>query len=534
MKREILVNVTPKETRVAILEDEQLVELLVDREEEERHVGDIYKGLVTAVLPGMQSAFVDVGMDKSGFLHVSDLASADYAGDEDDEDDNDESGNGGSGDGLRGGSGRARGRGRRRGRGRKSQNGPPIQEQLKRGQDLIVQVTKEAISTKGPRLTGQVSLPGRFLVFMPGVDHIGISRKIDDRAERMRLRQILREVKPSEGGLIVRTAAEETTRQEFEREVKSLVETWRAVVNRAGRSKSPALLHQEAELTSGLIRDIFSDTVDRLLIDERNLYHQIRKYLKKVSPDLLDRVKLYTDRIPIFDALGIEPEIELALERTVRLKSGGSIVIEPTEALVSIDVNTGRYTGKKDPEATILRTNLDAAREIARQLRLRDIGGIIVCDFIDMELPANRKKVLQELKSWLGRDRAKTKAFEVSELGLIEMTRQRRRPSLYQAATETCEQCAGSGRVLQYGTLARRIERQLRRVGLDGKEKKVQVRTHPAVALHLLEQEKDTFDRLTKSYGVEVELRDDPLMSRDDFDLVALPGQRPLKLDLTA
>jgi ribonuclease G len=263
---------------------------------------------------------------------------------------------------------------------------------------------------------------------------VGVSRKIDDRSERTRLRQILREVKPSEGGVIVRTAGEETSREEFEREVRGLTDTWKRVRSKAERAPAPALLHQEEELTSGLIRDIFSEKVDRLVIDDRQLYQQVRKYLKSVSPELLDRVKLYTDRIPLFDAMGIEPEIELAMQREVRLSSGGSIVIEPTEALVSIDVNTGRYTGRKDPEATILRTNLEAAREIARQLRLRDIGGIIVCDFIDMELPANRKKVLHELKSWLGRDRAKTKAFEVSDLGLIEMTRQRiqrTRPAVY-------------------------------------------------------------------------------------------------------
>ncbi|HUP18542.1 MAG TPA: Rne/Rng family ribonuclease, partial [Gemmatimonadota bacterium] len=448
MKREILVNVTPKETRIAIVEDEQLVELLIDREEEERHVGDIYKGLVTAVLPGMQSAFIDIGMEKSGFLPVSDLASSEYQGDEEEEE---EDGNGGG-----------RGRRRRGGGGRRRSDGPPIQDVLKRGQELLVQVTKEAISTKGPRLTGQVSLPGRFLVFMPGVDHVGISRKIDDRSERSRLRQILQAVKPEDGGIIVRTAGEETSKDEFEREVRRLVDTWNKVRSKASRSKAPSLLHQEAELTSGLIRDVFSEKVDRLVIDERALHHQIRKYLKKVSPELLDRVHLYTDKIPLFDAMGVEPEIEVAMTREVRLKSGGSIVVEPTEALTSIDVNTGRYTGKKDPEATILRTNTEAAREIARQLRLRDIGGIIVIDFIDMELAANRKKVLHELKSWLGRDRAKTRAFEVSDLGLIEMTRQRRRPSLLQTATEACEECASAGRVLTFSALARKIERQLR------------------------------------------------------------------------
>lgn len=522
MKREILVNVSPKETRVAIVEDEQLVELLIDREEDERHVGDIYKGVVTAVLPGMQSAFVDIGMEKSGFLHVSDLAGSALHLEDEDDLNGDDGGNGGRG--------RSRRR-RRRGRGRRRDNGPPIQHQLKRGQEIIVQVTKEAISTKGPRLTGQVSLPGRFLVFLPGIDHIGVSRKIDDRGERSRLRKILADVKPSEGGVIVRTAGEETGRPEFEREVRGLVSTWRKVINKSQRSQAPALLHQEAELTSGLIRDIFSDRVDQLIVDDRALYHRVRRYLKKVSPSLLNRVKLYNDRIPIFDAMGIEPQIEVALKRTVPLKSGGSIVIEPTEALVSIDVNTGRYTGKKDPEATILRTNLDAAREIARQLRLRDIGGIIVCDFIDMDLPANRKKVLHELKSWLGRDRAKTKAFEVSELGLIEMTRQRRRPSLWQSATERCEECDGTGRVFTHSTISRTIERLLRRVGLDGREKSVQVRVHPAVALYLIEEENQTLDRLRKSYGIKIEVRDDPLLHVDEVNLLALPSQRQLKLD---
>jgi ribonuclease G len=270
------------------------------------------------------------------------------------------------------------------------------------------------------------------------------------------------------------------------------------------------------------------------VVDDRQLYAQVRRYLKRLSPELMDRVQLYRDRIPLFEAMGIEPEIEAAFHRTVPLKSGGSIVIEPTEALVSIDVNTGRYTGKKDPEATILRTNIDAAREIARQLRLRDIGGIVVIDFIDMELPANRRKVLSELKTWLGRDRAKTKAFEVSDLGLIEMTRQRRRPSLYQSATERCDDCGGSGRVMQFTALARKIERQLRRAALDGKNKKVRVRTHPAVALYLLEHEKDTLDRLGREHGLEIQVGDDPLFHRDDFELISLPSQRPIKLDLTA
>ncbi|MFN2433167.1 MAG: ribonuclease E/G [Gemmatimonadota bacterium] len=510
MKREILINVASKETRVAILEDDLLVELLVDREGEERHLGDIYKGTVTAVLPGMQAAFVDIGMEKSGFLHVSDLA--DFYDSEDEED--------GDGNGGRRGGRRSRRRGLEE---------TQIQDVLKRGQEILVQVTKEPISTKGPRLTGQISLPGRFLVYMPGVNHVGVSRKIEDREERARLRSLLQEIRPEGGGVIVRTVGEETSKKGFQREIDGLAGTWKRIERKASTAAAPALLHQEATLTSGLVRDVFSDKVDSLVVDGKELHDGIRRYLKGVSPDLLDRMKLYSDPIPLFDAYGIEAEIEKTLERSVQLKTGGHIVIESTEALVSIDVNTGRYTGKKDPEATILRTNLDAAREIARQLRLRDVGGIIVIDFIDMEVRANRKRVFQEFKTWLGRDRARTKAFEVSDLGLVEMTRQRVRPSLFQSLSERCPTCEGLGRVLSRGTVARRIERAVRRVGLAGNERRLEVRTHPEVALYLIDQERVTLQALRKRYNLELEIRDDPLMRVDEFRLYALPGHRALE-----
>ena len=509
MKREILINVGAKETRVAIIEDDQLVELLVDREGDERHVGDIYKGTVTAVLPGMQAAFVDIGMEKSGFLHVSDLADF-YNADEDEED--------GDGVGRRGG---------RRPR-RRSFEETPIQDVLKRGQEILVQVTKEPISTKGPRLTGQISLPGRFLVFMPGVEHVGVSRKIEDREERARLRGLLQEIRPQGGGVIVRTVGEDTTRKGFQRELDGLAGTWKRIEKKAAGVAAPALVHQEATLTSGLVRDVFSDKVDTLVIDGKELYEDIRRYLKDVSPDLLDRMRLHRDAIPLFDAWGIESEIDKTFRRAVELRTGGYIVIESTEALVSIDVNTGRYTGKKDPEATILKTNLDAAREIARQLRLRDIGGIIVIDFIDMEVKANRKRVFQEFRTWLGRDRARTKAFEVSDLGLVEMTRQRVRPSLFQSLSERCPTCDGVGRVLSRGTVARRIERTLRRIGITGKEKRVEIRTHPEVALHLLDEERRMLGELRKEHGLELEIRDDPLLKLDEFRLFSLPGYRAL------
>jgi ribonuclease G len=493
------------ETRVAILEDDVLVELMVERPDSSRIVGDIYLGRVEAVLPGIQAAFVDVGTEKAAFLHVSDVSQEEDADDADaDEDDDDTA----SSDG---------GNGRRRAR-----RYPPIQDILRKGQELLVQVTKEPISTKGPRVTAQISLPGRFLVYMPDSNHVGVSRKIEDREERARLRSLAQEILPQgAGGVIVRTVGEELTRATFERELRSLLQTWKQIQRKASRSRSPAVIHREAKLIKGIIRDLFSVKVDSLIIDTPEVYNEVRQYLDAVDPSLLERVRLYDEPLPLFDKYEIEAEIQEAFQRRVALPSGGYIIIEPTEALVSIDVNTGRYTGKKDPEKTILRTNLDAAREIARQLRLRDIGGIVVCDFIDMESKQNREKVLQELRQHLSKDRARTKAFQVSELGLIEMTRQRVRPSLYQMQTAPCPTCAGSGRIFTPETVVRRIERAVRRVRAEGKERSMIVRVHPEVALYILEQEPGFLRRVERENQLALTLRDDPLMYQDRFRLVS-------------
>lgn len=501
MKREILISATPQETRVAILEDDSLVEFMVDRPEAERLVGDIYLGQVEAVLPGIQAAFVDIGTDKAAFLHVSDVAQ-DGAGDEDEED---EESNG------------------------KSRRYPPIQDLVKKGERLIVQVSKEPIGTKGPRVTTQVSLPGRFLVFMPYSNHIGVSRKIDDREERARLRALAKEIVPEgAGGVIIRTVGEELTREIFEREFKTLLGTWKKIQRRARGARPPALIHREAKLTSGIIRDVFTEKVDALVIDSKEVYNEVKQYVLGVDPELMNRVHLYTDPRPLFDKYGVEDAIRETFQRRVDLPSGGYIVIEPTEALVSIDVNTGRYTGKKDPEQTILKTNLDAARQIARQLRLRDIGGIIVCDFIDMESKANQDRVLQELRTYLNRDRARTRAFQVSELGLVEMTRQRVRPSLYQSLTEACSHCGGTGRVFTPENVVRRIERAIRRVAAEGTEKDILIRVHPQVALHILEEEPNFLRRLEKTYRMSLDIRDDPLMRQDEFRLLVGPAGRDI------
>jgi ribonuclease G len=503
VKREILMNTTAKETRVAILEDDVLVELMVDRPDAGRMVGDIYLGKVDAVLPGIQAAFVDIGTEKAAFLHVSDVAQEETNG-------------GGAG-------GAAEEEDEEEGDRRRTRRYPPIQDVVKKGQELVVQVSKEPISTKGPRVTANISLPGRFLVFMPPPsDHVGVSRKIEDREERARLRALARGILPEgAGGVIVRTVGEELTQETFQRELNSLMGTWKQIQKRAKRGRAPAPVHREAKLTAGIIRDLFSQKVDSLTVDSRDVHAEVVKYLELVDPTLVERVHLYEEPVPLFDALGIEKAIHEAFQRRVTLPSGGYIIIEPTEALVSIDVNTGRYTGKKDPEKTILKTNLDAAKEIARQIRLRDTGGIIVCDFIDMESKQNRERVLQELRTHLARDRARTKAFQVSELGLIEMTRQRVRQSLYQSQTEACPCCSGTGRIFTPETIVRRIERAVRRAATDGKERSLVARVHPEVALYVLEEERDFAKRLDRETKVKVTLRDDPLLRQDDYKIVS-------------
>ncbi|NNM31843.1 MAG: Rne/Rng family ribonuclease, partial [Gemmatimonadetes bacterium] len=456
MRREILISASDEESWVALVEDNKLAELMFDRPDQGRLVGDIFLGRVEAVLPGIQAAFVDIGEEKAGFLHASDLA-------------RDE-------DGKIGGNKR----------GRRRSQAPPIQELVTKGQTLLVKVTKEAISTKGPRVTTQISLPGRFLVYIPESDHVGISRKIDDRGERSRLRKLAQSVvTEGAGGVIIRTAGEELTQKKFEQEYHQLRKLWEGIQERAKTAEAPARIHEDQKFISGIIRDLFTDKFDAVTLDNHESYKQIVQYVRTFDPELLDRIHYYDSEVPLFDHAEIEEEIQRTFRRKVDLPSGGHVIIEQTEALVSIDVNTGRFTGKKkkDPEHTILKTNLDAAREIAKQLRLRDVGGIIVIDFIDMDSQENRDKVLHELRSHLGRDRARTKTWEVSDLGLIEMTRQRVRPSLLQALTDPCPSCEGTGRVWAASTVVREIERCVRRAATLGKEKELMVRVHPDVAL---------------------------------------------------
>ena len=498
---------------MAILEDDQLVELMIDRPDNRRMVGDIYLGKVEAVLPGIQAAFVDIGTEKSAFLHASDLV---FPGDEDDDEEEDDDDTGqeeeeGSAGGTR----------------TRRPKAPPIQDLLKRGQDILVQVSKEPISTKGPRVTAQVSLAGRFLVYMPSASRVGVSRKIGERAERQRLREMVWAVLPADsGGVIVRTVGEDATQQTFQRELNTLMGQWKRIKRKTHFVRAPALLHRETSLTRGLTRDLFSTKVDSLVVDSRQIYNEITEYLKGIAPELIERVQMYEEPVSLFDKLEIEGEIRDLFKRRCDLPSGGYLIIEQTEALVSVDVNSGRYTGKKDPEKTILKTNLEAAHEVARQLRLRDIGGIIVCDFIDMETRSNRDRVLQELRTYLAHDRARTKAFAVSELGLVEMTRQRVRAGHYHNLTDPCPTCGGTGRVFTPESTMRRLERSVKRAAVEGRKDNLILKVHPDVAMYVLEAERDFTKKLEKGLGFSVELRDDPLLKPDEFKLVVKGAER--------
>jgi ribonuclease G len=486
---------------VAILEDDRLVEVLVDRPEMDRIVGNIYYGSVEAVLPGMQAAFVDIGLEKSAFLHASDLIEPDEV--EFDEDDND--------------NGR-----------RSSRRVPNIQEHLSRGQNILVQVTKEPISTKGCRVTAQVSIPGRFLVYLPSASKVGVSRKIESREKRTRLRKIVRGLLEQEGGgVICRTVAEDQSKDQIRRELKSLLSVWKKIQKNAEEAHPPALVQREESLTRGIIRDLVSSKVDSLHVDSQEVHSEIQKYLKQVDPDLVKRVHHYKDKTAsLFDETGVEAEIEHLFNTRVDLPTGGYLIIEQTEALVSIDVNTGSYTGRKDPDKTILKTNMEAAREVARQLRLRDIGGIIVIDFIDMEQQGHREKLFHEIRAHVARDRARTRVFRVSELGLIQMTRQRVRPSLVDSMTTKCSGCGGTGRAFKPEVVARHLDRSLRRVASDEHERQVMVRLHPEVALYLLEDEPDFVKHVKDRAKVQIEIRDDPTIAIDEFRLVSQPAGR--------
>jgi ribonuclease E len=472
MKKEMLVNVLqPEESRIAVVEDGVLEELYVERSSLENYVGNIYKGRVVNIEPSIQAAFVDFGVGRNGFLHVSDVEFQYYRHlvDEDESD----------------GDGRGRGRSRRV-NDRNPRNKPPIQDIFQRGSEVLVQVIKEGLGTKGPTLSTYISIPGRYLVLMPGLQRIGVSRKIADDDTRRQLRSILRELQPPEGlGFIIRTAGIDRSRKDLHRDLNYLMRLWRMIVRRLKNSSGPGGVYEDSDMMIRTIRDIYNAEIDVVLIDEPEAFERARDFMQVVMPKHADRVQLYDGKQPLFHKYKIEDEITRIQSRHVPLKGGGSIVIDQTEALVAIDVNSGNFRAEDDAEATAYQLNLRAADEIARQIRLRDLGGVIVNDFIDMRDEKHRRAVEKRLRDAVQRDRARTKVLRISPFGLIEMTRQRIRPSLRRSIYEDCPCCTGTGQVKTAESMAIDVMRILLTTAHQESVRNVTVEIHDRVANYL-------------------------------------------------
>ena len=510
MGSEILIDTTSHETRVALLENGSVTELYVERDRDKGIVGNIYKGIVTKILPGMQAAFVDMGLRRAGFLYVADVESIEgreslekFAEDEPLEEDD-----------------KLLVDGRRPGR---RLQDFPIEELLQEGQEILVQVSKEPIGTKGARLTSYITLPGRYLVFMPMVDHIGVSRRIVNEEERQRLKDIVREAKQPGVGFIVRTVSEGVDRQELHSDMAFLTKLWEDIQRKAAAAPAPALVHPDLNIILRTVRDLFTSEVDRLIIESVHDYETCLDFVRSYLPHLQPKIHLYQGKEPLFEAYGVELEIERALGRKIWLKSGGYIVIDQTEALVAVDVNTGRFVGKRNPEETILQTNLEAIKEIVYQLRLRNIGGIIIIDFIDMEREENREKVYNALLNALRSDRSRTRISKISELGLVEMTRKRVRESLGRVLCRPCPYCDGSGTIKSAATICYEILREIRRAADNSeKRRKILVRLHPVVADLLLEEEGGFLESLEAEFQKQIIVKGDYDLHDEQYEVMLL------------
>ncbi len=519
MSAELIINSNPFETRVALVENGQVAELYVERSSDKGIAGNIYKGRVVRVLPGMQAAFVDIELDKAAFLYVSDihrpmgdiehllLASCETEGEEEKPDDGTEAVEREDEEVVDL---------------RRSYSSIPIEDRLQEGQDILVQVAKEPIGSKGARITTHITLPGRHLVFMPTMDHVGVSRRIEDEVERKRLREIMCEIKPAYCGFIVRTAAEGAEKEKLHSEVDFLAKLWQSIQRRAENAPVPGMVYQELDITLRAVRDLFTKEVDRLVIDSETEYRRILNFTETFLPSLRNSVELYEGEEPIFDAYGIEMEIQRALSKKIWLKSGGYIVIETTEALTAIDVNTGRYVGKRNLEETILKTNLEAVKEIAYQLRLRNIGGIIIIDFIDMEKEPNREKVWNALRDAMHKDKSKSNILHMSELGLIEMTRKRTKESIGQVLCEPCFYCDGEGYLKSKQTVCYEILRELERQRNEFFGRNLLVLAHPEVVAMFCDEERAPLERVEEKMHARIVVKADPNLHLEHYDISVL------------
>lgn len=510
MAAEILINVRPIETRVAYIENSVLTDLKIDRKTSPTLVGSIHRGKVIRVLPGMQAAFVDINLDRAAFLYVGDVRGDMESDSHDFYESNQESNSNTSlieemAD-----------------KQDPNINKPKIQELLTEGQQIMVQVAKDPLGSKGARITTHISLPGRNLVYMPTLNHFGVSRRIEDPQERERLKNIIDSIKIP-GGVIVRTAGEGATETSLKNDLDYLQRLWKEIEQNYDKKKQPGLVHNELSVELRSLRDLLNEDVDRVVIDDARVYENVLEFVTQFMPAFKDRIQLYTDTRPLFDTYEIDLEISRSMERKIWLKSGGYIVIDEAEALVVIDVNTGRYVGKKDLEETILKTNLEAVKEIAHSIRIRNCGGIIIIDFIDMEKEAHREKVLDSLKEELAKDRARTSVLSMSNLGLVEMTRKRSRPSLVKTLCEPCSYCEGRGYIKQKATVAHEIFRDLEReTKKETEHATTVVHCHPEVGDWIYEEESEMLEYVENKIGRSVVLKLEPNYHLEQYELISL------------
>ncbi|MAQ17443.1 MAG: Rne/Rng family ribonuclease [Sandaracinus sp.] len=511
----LLMNVAVGETRVALTENGTLGELYVERRRERSPVGNIYLGKVTRVLPGMQAAFIDVGLDRAAFLHVEDLQASPKEKAEEEEEKGADKGK--------------RGRGNRGRSSKRASRKTPIRDLLTEGQSLMVQVSKGPIGTKGARVTTHVALPGRHVVFMPGVDHVGVSKRIANEPQRQQLKELVQSIKPEAGGVMVTHVGEGLTLAQLKADIGYLVKVWEGVQAQMEAAKSsrqrlkvPRMIHEEPDLPLRVTRDLFTENIDEIVVDDPHQHERIVRFVEMFLPARVKDVTLYEGEEPLFDEFGVEAEIARALSRKVALPSGGYLIIDQAEALTAIDVNTGRFTGKgKNVAETIFQTNLEAVNEIAYQLRFRNIGGLIVLDFIDMDKSSHRDKVYKALLRELKKDAAKTTAVRISELGLVEMTRKRTRESLGRMLYEPCFYCDGTGFLKSKTTVCHEIFRQLRRERSTLPGYKIVVTAHPAVCDALEREEKEALEAASQVVQRRIELRARRDYHLEQFDLTA-------------